>query len=204
MSWNNSINNLVASSGMDSTAKVYDLVKGVPIQTLVGHKAVCYHATWHPTMNNILATSSADRTLKIWDFNSGKVIKTILAHNAEVMHSDFNKYENIIATAGSDGSINVWDLKGTGDIPMLSMKSHMLTARKVMFSPFFSSVFASIGYDMNVVIWDIKKSAPLNTFKHHKEFLMGLDFSLFENKKIATCAWDRSLYVYNFDQPFQI
>lgn len=202
VSWNNTINNLVASSGMDSTVKIYDIAKGTPIQTLVGHKGVCYTATWHPTVNNILASTSADRTTKIWDVKSGKIIKTILAQNSEVMHCDFNKYENIIATAGSDGTVNVFDLKGTGDVPLINMKSHMLTARKVMFSPFFSSILATVGYDMNVIIWDIKKSAPVNTFKHHREFVIGLDFSLFENKKIATTAWDRSLFVYNFDEAF--
>lgn len=202
ISWNNSLNNLVVSAGMDSTIKLYDLNKGIGIQTLVGHKGVCYSVNWHPTINSVVASTSADKTTKIWDVNSGKIIKTIIAHNSEVLHCDFNKYENILATAGSDGTLNVFDLKGTGDIPLLSIKSHILTARKVMFSPFFSSIMASVGYDMNVVIWDIKKSAPVNTFKHHREFILGLDFSIFENKKIATCAWDKSLFVYNWDESF--
>jgi peroxin-7 len=204
VSWNNTMNNLVTSAGMDSTVKIYDLQKGVCFQTLVGHKGVSYNSTWHPTVNNILASASADRTVKIWDMKAGKCIKTIIAgaNGAEVLHCDFNKYENIIATAGSDGTLNVFDLKGTGDVPMLSMKSHMLSARRVMFSPFFPSIMASVGYDMNVVVWDIKKSAPVSTFKHHREFIIGLDFSVFNNKKIATCSWDRTLCLYDFDQQF--
>lgn len=195
--------NLIASGGMDSTVKIYDVQKG-PLATLVNHKAVVYSVSWHPTMNNVLASTSADKTVKIWDIKSGKAVKTILAHNAETMHCDFNKYENIIATAGADGSVHLFDLRGTGDVPLLVLNGHYLTTRKVMFSPFFSSILASVSYDMNVLIWDIKKSMPINTFKHHREFVYGVDFSLFDKQKIATTGWDRSLYVFNWDEPFVI
>lgn len=204
VSWNHTSNHIVASAGMDSTVKLYDVSKGIPIGSLVEHKKVCYSVSWHPTMDHILASSSADQTVKLWDIKSGKSIKTLISQNAEMMHMDFNKYENTIATAGADGTILVFDLRGTGDIPLLVLNGHNLTCRKVMFSPFFSSIMASVGYDMNVVIWDIKKSAPINIFKHHREFVYGLDFSIFDNKKLATTGWDKSLYVFNWDEQFKI
>jgi len=204
VSWNHTAANLVASAGMDSTVKLYDMIKGVPIMNLIDHRKVVYSVTWHPTLENILASSSADQTVKLWDTKSGKVMKTLISQNAEMMHMDFNKYENTIATAGADGTILIFDLRGTGDVPLTILNGHSLTARKVMFSPFFSSVLASVGYDMNVIIWDVKKNQPLNVFKHHREFVYGVDFSIFDNKKIATTGWDRALYVFNFDQQFKI
>jgi peroxin-7 len=204
VSWNHGSTSLVASCGMDTTVKVTDLVNKKPIGNLIEHKKVVYSVSWHPTMDNILASSSADQTVKIWDIRSGKAIKTLVSQNAEMMHMDFNKYENTIATAGADGTILIFDLRGTGDIPLSVLNGHSLTCRKVQFSPFFSGVLASVGYDMNVFIWDIKKSAPLNIFKHHREFVYGLDFSNFDNKKIATTGWDRCLYVFNFDEQFKI
>jgi peroxin-7 len=188
---------------MDTTVKLYDIQKAVPIGTFPGHKMVVYNVTWHPTMNNIVASTSADRSVKLWDIKSGACVKTILT-NAEVMNSDFNKYENILATAGADGTINIFDLRGTGDVPLQTLNGHFLSTRRVVFSPFFSSILASVSYDMNVIIWDIKKNMPVNTFKHHREFVLGVDFSLFDNKKIATTSWDRSLYVFNWDEPFKI
>jgi peroxin-7 len=203
VAWNHSVTNLVISGGMDTTVRLYDIQKGMPLATFPGHKQVVYNVTWHPTMNNVLASTSADRSVKLWDTKSGTCIKTILAHNAEVMNCDFNKYENILASSGADGTINIFDLRGSGDIPMQTLNGHFLTTRRVVFSPFFSSILASVSYDMNVMIWDIKKSMPLNTFKHHREFVLGVDFSLFDNKKIATTGWDRSLYVFNWDEMFK-
>jgi peroxin-7 len=203
VSWNSKMTNIVASAGMDTTVKIYDAAKGVAIGNLVEHKKVVYSVNWHPTLENILASTSADQTTKLWDTKSGKTIKTIVAQNSEVMHMDFNKYENTFATAQADGSILLYDLRGTGDIPLSVLNGHKLTCRKVMFSPFFAGILASVGYDMNVIIWDIKKNEPVNIFKHHREFVYGLDFSLFDNKKIATTAWDRSLYTFNFDEMFK-
>jgi peroxin-7 len=199
--WNHAVTNLVASGGMDKTVRIYDIAKGVSILTLVEHREVVHCVTWHPTLSNIVASASTDQTVKLWDIKSGKAIKT-LGCQSEALSCDFNKYENTIAVANSDRSISLFDLRATGDIPLAEFTGHQLTCRKVAFSPFFPNILASVGYDMNVILWDIKKSALLNVFKHHREFVIGVDFSLFDKKKMATTGWDRSLYVFNWDEPF--
>jgi peroxin-7 len=198
--WNHAATNLVASGGMDKTVKVYDIAKGVALQNLIEHREVVHNVTWHPTLGNILASASTDQTVKLWDIKSGRSIKT-LSCQSEALSCDFNKYENTIAVANSDRSISIFDLRG-GDIPLAEFSGHQLTCRRVAFSPFFPNILASVGYDMNVILWDIKKSAIVNVFKHHREFVVGVDFSLFDKKKIATTAWDRSLYVFNWDEAF--
>jgi len=192
---------LLLSSGNDSTIKLYDLNQGICSGTLAEHKNVVYSVVWHPTISNLFASCSGDQTAKIWDIKTGKSIKTIIAHNSHVMSIDFNKYDNIISTAGSDGTLAVFDLRGTADIPLFSINGHKLSTKRVCFSPYLSNILASVSFDMNVIIWDIKKLAPVNIFKHHKEFVCGVDFSLLDDKKIATCAWDRGLYCFNWNEP---
>ncbi len=198
VAWNSNDTNIVASGSMDSSVAIYDMAKASPIISLRDHKKVVYSVVFHPTMPSVVASTSADQTVKLWDIKSGKVIKTIGNHNAEIMNMDFNKYENVIAAAGADGSILIYDLKG-GDMPVSVLNGHQLTVRKTMFSPFFAGILASVSYDMNVIIWDVKKQTPVNMFKHHREFVYGLDFSMFDNKKMATTGWDRALYVYDYD-----
>lgn len=204
VSWNHTAPTMVASGGMDSTVKIYDMNKGVPVNNLVDHKGIVYCVTWHPTISTVLCSASDDKTVKIWETRQQKPVKTILAHFSPVMHCDFNKYENTIATAGADGSINIFDLRGTGEVPLLTLNGHKLTTRKLQFSPFFSHILVSVSYDMNVIVWNTKQASPQNIFKHHREFVYGLDFSLFENKKLATIGWDKCLYLFNFDEPFNV
>lgn len=180
------------------------MVKGIPFLTFPGHSSVVYGVKWHPTLENIMATNSADRSLKIWDTRMNKCIKTFMAHHSEVMSCDFNKYNNTIATAGSDGSIHIFDLRGTGDLPLQILNGHSLTARRVVFSPFYEGILASCSYDMNVMIWDVQKNSPINVFKHHREFVCGIDFSIFNNKGIASVGWDKMMYVFDWDKTFSV
>ncbi len=151
-------------------------------------------------MGNLFASVSGDLTLKIWDTKIEKSVKTIRASNSDVLCCDFNKYESIIATAAANGEVNIFDLKGVGDMPVIKLNGHQLSAKKCMFSPFFGSILGTVGYDMNVIMWDTKKNAPVNIFKHHREFAMGIDFSVFDNKKIATTSWDRTMWIFNWDE----
>jgi peroxin-7 len=199
--WNHASPNLVASGGMDKTVRVYDLEKGVPLQNLAEHREVVHCVSWHPTLGNILASASSDHTVKLWDIKSGRSIKT-LAGQSEALSCDFNKYENTIAVANSDRSVTLFDLRASGDIPLTELNGHQLTCRKVAFSPFFPNILASVGYDMNVILWDLKKSSIVNVFKHHREFVIGVDFSLHDKKKIASTGWDKSLYIFNWDEQF--
>ena len=198
--WNHISPNLILSSGQDSTIKLYDISKGVLTANLIGHKSLVYNVTWHPTLGNLFASASSDQTLKIWDLKMGKAIKTVRASNSDILCCDFNKYENIIATSAANGEINIFDLRGTGDIPIIKLQGHKMSTKKCMFSPHNASILASVSYDMNVIVWDIKISRPLNIFKHHREFIMGLDFSVFENNKIATASWDRTMWIFKWDE----
>ncbi len=83
---------------------------------------------------------------------------------------------------------------------MLTLNGHKLSTRKIGFSPFFSQILASVSYDMNTMIWDIKKNTFINIFNHHKEFAVGIDFSIHDNKRIATVGWDKALWVFNWDE----
>lgn len=47
-------------------------------------------------------------------------------------------------------------------------------------------------------IWDFKVgSDPLETIKHHSEFVYGLDFNLHVAGQIADCGWDSLVHVFS-------
>ena len=46
--------------------------------------------------------------------------------------------------------------------------------------------------DTSVKLWDWTQQRAIMDCRHHTEFALGLDFSLFHADLLATCAWDRS------------
>ena len=47
-------------------------------------------------------------------------------------------------------------------------------------------------------IWDFKASPdPLETVKHHSEFVYGLDFNSHVAGQIADCGWDSLVHVFS-------
>lgn len=198
LSWNIHQPNMILSSSHDMTIKLHDCSKLATVNTLTGHLGVVYSAVWHPTVDGLMASASSDNTFKIWDLKKGDCVKTVKAHNGHVMTCDFNKYENMLATGGSDGSFAIWDLRGTSDVPVLALNGHSLSVKKLAFYPFNNSILTTVGYDMNVRIWDTKQNLPCNIFKHHREFVVGVDFSLFNQDLIASCSWDRTLSLFNW------
>ena len=195
VNWNINQPEMVATSSQDMTIKIHDVVKMMTINSFTGHKGVVYNVVWHPTLPGVFASCSEDGSFKIWDVKSKDPVRSIKAHNGHAMSCDFNKYQNILATAGSDGSLAVWDLKSTTNVPILAIKAHSLTIKKICYSPFNSSLLGSVGYDMNVRLWDTQLCQQVDIFKHHREFVMGFDFSSLDENLIATCGWDRSLNI---------
>ena len=189
----------ICTCGSDQTVNEIDVTKGEIIYKHKLHSNVVYSCAYHPSLSNIIASSSADGSCKVIDTKSNKCVKNFF-ENYEVMFCDFGKYDNIIALALNNGVINIYDLRSTTNTPLYSRKVHNLTCRKLQFSPLDSNILISIGYDMNVCIWPFKlMNSNIKVFKHHTEFVYGMDCSLFSNGLIATTSWDNNICVYNYN-----
>lgn len=130
-------------------------------------------------------------------------MQTILAHDHEVLCCDWSKYdENVVVTGSVDKTVKVWDIRNPRR-ELKRMSGHMLAVRRVKFSPHLPSVIASCSYDMSVIVWDtMARHDPfVRKFDQHTEFVVGLDFSLFDEGEFATCAWDETVDILSVDAP---
>ena len=52
---------------------------------------------------------------------------------------------------------------------------------------------------MSLVIWDTAtdRDPLIERFDHYTEFVVGIDFNLFIEGQIATCAWDERVDIIN-------
>lgn len=52
--------------------------------------------------------------------------------------------------------------------------------------------------DMSLRIWDFSTDRLMTRFDHHSEFVLGVDFSLFNEGQIASCSWDELVCVMRY------
>eukprot|EP00300_Choanocystis_sp_HF-7_P010922 c17216_g1_i2.p1 GENE.c17216_g1_i2~~c17216_g1_i2.p1 ORF type:complete len:176 (+),score=35.08 c17216_g1_i2:494-1021(+) len=170
------------------------------IRTFAEHAHVVYAAKWSPHDATVFASASGDKTLKIWDVNVPHAVQTIPGHLGEVLTCDWNKYlPNTIATGSVDRSVKIWDLRNPSrELNMFA--AHDLAVRRVVFSPHSPDIFASAAYDNSVILWSMKGGIIERT-KHHTEFVVGVDFNLFVPGRIASCAWDCNVVVWQQGMP---
>ena len=138
-------------------------------------------------------------TAKIWDTKSPRSVQTIRAHNNEILSVDWNKYEdNVFVTASVDKTIKVWDRRQPSR-ELVCLEGHEFAVRRVKWSPHKPNVLASAAYDMSVRFWDTKAPPGQNMMDvhdAHTEFVLGVDFNLYVEGQVATCAWDETVHVF--------
>lgn len=196
------------------------------MQTIPAHNGCVYAALFSPHHGDSIASCSADGLLKVWDLRSPReAALTIPAHPTEVLSLDWNKYQpTILATASVDKSIRLHDLRmaSGGALPtaqadggrscVATLLGHEYAIRRVAWSPHSGDVLASAGYDMTVRTWKMDNvnlppgAAPLppgtgsgrctDIHAEHKEFVVGLAWSLYEPGVLATAGWDQTCHVY--------
>lgn len=197
--WNMNAKNLVASASWDRLVKVWDMAQAVCIKTYAAHTQICYAAIWSPARPMSVATVAGDAMLHIMDLNSpgDAPVTSIQAHQHEILTVDWNKYNEFQVVTGSvDKTIRVFDLRNPSG-PLQVLHGHQLAVRRVKTHPHCDHQLVSASYDMSVNVWDLNVGNVIQHFDHHSEFVLGVDWSLFEENVLATASWDRTVCVWN-------
>ena len=184
------------SSAWDCSIKLWDPQSKVSLSTWTEHSQCVYQALFSPSKDSVFASVSGDKTLKLWDSRRPSSSSlTFEAHPAEVLSLDWNKYDpNGLVTGSVDKTLRVWDLRNPRH-PLRTLRGHDFAIRRVKCSPHSGQVVASASYDMTVRGWDLQSGRPLFVHDQHSEFALGLDFSLFNRSRLATCAWDQDIHI---------
>jgi len=197
--WNLVNKEQLLSGAWDNTIKLYHPDESGSIATFREHSKCIYSVQWHPRHADQFASTSGDNTLKIWDVNDRRSGMTIHAHQFEVLTCDWNKYNEFLITTGSvDKSIRTWDIRNPR-APVTVLEGHEFAVRRLKCSPHHANVIASASYDMTSIVWDSSvEDSVLCKFEEHTEFVLGVDFNLFNDGQIATTAWDETVRVFKY------
>jgi WD40 repeat protein len=189
----------LASAGIDATARVWDLEKGVTVRTLRGPPRPIPGLAWDPDGKR-LATALADGTVRVWDTDTGKERFPLTGHDWIVFGVAFSPDGKRLATASADGSVRVWDAGGGRHLATL--RGHTREVTGVIWSPDGKRV-ASRSQDETVRLWTVPalpEQAPDNppplVFKGHTREITGLAFSP-DGKQLFSAGGDGSVKLWD-------
>jgi peroxin-7 len=199
--WNMVAKDTFVSGAWDNTVKFWSPERHESIRTWKEHSYCVYSTMWSPTSATLFASASGDGTLRLWDVNEPSAALVIPGHGGmEVLTCDWSKYnENIIVSGSVDKSIRVWDIRKPL-APLFVLQGHTYAVRRLKCSPYHENMIASVSYDMTMILWDYGRLEDpfVQRYAHHTEFALGVDFNIFVEGQVATCAWDERVFV--FDQ----
>ena len=188
------MNDTLASCSSDGLLKVWDLKttgsnpNAQAALTIPAHPTEILSLDWNKYQPSLIATGSVDRTIRVHDIR--------MASNTPT------------PVASADG----------GRSCIATLIGHDYAIRRVAWSPHAADILASSGYDMTARIWKLDRLAQPNMpalatppappgmpdgsgrctdiYADHREFVIGLSWSLFEPGVLATASWDQECHVF--------
>lgn len=100
---------LLASSGEDKTARLWDTTTWKNVLTLEGHQEFVNSVRFSPDGKH-LATTSDDGTVRVWNAETGTLESAILEHTAPVYDAIYSPDGKQLITNSFDNTIKFWDV----------------------------------------------------------------------------------------------
>lgn len=159
-----SINRLVASGGMDNVCTVYRVDKGGESSTVRVVKELAGHMGYLSSTEFIgeqsMLTSSGDATCHYWDIERGTPTQTFREHKADVMSVSVSPLDPKVFASGSvDSTCKVWDIR-TGK-SILTLRGHNGDVNCVTFFPDGNAIGTGSD-DTSCRIFDIRCASELS------------------------------------------
>jgi len=199
--WNSVSKDSFASASWDQTIKVWPAGAPNSIVTFAEHGKEVYEVNWNPRIPTTLASCSGDGLWKLFDIRQPRSAQTVPGHGGEIILSlDWNKYDpNVLATSSVDRTVRLWDVRRPQQ-PLCMFRGHEAAVRRVRCSPHSRNLLLSTGYDFRLILWDTDRGRGregCQRYDHHREFVVGADWSLVEAGLVATCAWDGLVFTWS-------
>ena len=167
---------LLATGGLDMTAKLWDVQTGEALLTLQGHSGWVNAIAFSPD-DHTVATAGEDATARIWDVTTGKELFRI--NGTDAMYSlAFSPDGKQLVLTSADGKISLWKLNNSvaGIEAEEVFSSGQLAVRLVAFSPDGNRLAASSD-DGTVKMWESATGKDLFTWSADNLAVWGMAFS---------------------------
>lgn len=185
---------LVATSGEDGSARVWDAQTSRMLHLLSGHTGFVGSVCFSPDGASLL-TASQDGTVRVWSAASGNVINIIQGHNARVRSACFSPCGTNILTASEDGTARIWQAQTGQQRRILQGHDDILIGSA--YSPDGETV-ATTSADFTARIWDVESGQCLKILRGHTDWVRSPAFSP-DGRELITASEDGTARVWNIE-----
>lgn len=164
---------LLATTGVDGRAHVWDAETGALLLTLAGHEGPVIGVAFHPQGSHV-ATAGADGMAALWpvadllaggETESDAPAVTFAGHEGNVVNVAFSADGALLATASRDDTARIWDAASGETVLVLS--GHESSVRDVVFTA--DGEFLITGSsDTTVRIWDLATGKAVAVLEGHE------------------------------------
>ena len=151
---------ILASGSQDGTIRLWDAGSGSPIgSSLMGHQDSVNTLAFDPN-GHFLVSGSSDKTIIFWDLSSDQSREhSRLQHQASVNALAFISGGKSLLAGCDDGHIVHWDVSNQKKVgtPLFHGEkglTHLVSSPN-------GSLFASVGYQTSIFLWDAKTLVPI-------------------------------------------
>jgi len=143
---------LIASGGMDSPVRIWDLATGAELKILRGHTDEVCSLAFSPDSKRIVS-GSMDKTIRVWNVASEKELMTLRGHDGPVWSVAISSDGKQIASGSWDNNtIRIWDAQTGAELRQL--RGYKNGVSSISFSP-DSRWVASVNTDEGIKLWDV-------------------------------------------------
>ncbi|GAA0935386.1 hypothetical protein [Nonomuraea longicatena] len=201
---------LIATSGMDRTARLWDGTDPYhprELATLPGHTGNVSDVAFAPR-EHLLITGSDDRTARLWDVRDRRrpvELATLTGHTGAVLGVAFDSSGRLAATAGGDGVIRLWDVADPRrPTPKAELTGHTGPVDDVLFAD-GDRMLLTAGWDRTIGVWDVSDPArpgPPILRRGHTDVVNSLSLSP-DGTVLASTSPDRTVRLWRVNEPAQ-
>ncbi len=182
---------LLATSGWDGTARLWNAATGEPLRTLPAHpKFAAFEIAFSPDSARV-ATAGGDGTATVWDALTGRELLVLKGHERQVGSVAFHPDGKRILTGGADGTARLWDAENGREL--LTLRG-LAPVHCAVFNP-DGSRFATCGAN-TATLWNTVSGKPALTLRGHDNIVTAAAFSP-DAARIATAGADRVAKVWD-------
>lgn len=180
---------ILASGSYDSSIKLWDVLTGTELRTLIGHRSVVEAVAFSPD-GQLVASGSDDNTVRLWEISTGQEVRSWSVDFSRSLA--FSPDGQMLACGSIDSGIKLLSIGGQGAVTTLLSKT---SVESLAFDGSGGVLAAGTG-EGEIELWNPKTREMLATLKGHRSLVTSISFGP-DGNILASGGWDASIKLWD-------